>query len=56
MTTVSIVIMFSIALIAVAVLLLGVKVFFVKGGRFPSGHVHDINALKNNTMHHRQEK
>ncbi|MCM1520019.1 MAG: hypothetical protein NC098_04470 [Lachnoclostridium sp.] len=48
--------MFSIAIIAVAVVLLGVKVFFVKGGRFPSGHVHDINALKNKTMHHRQEK
>lgn len=31
-----------IVLIAVAVLLLGVKALFVKGGEFPSGHVHDL--------------
>jgi len=35
----------SIALIAVAVVLLGVKVFFVKGGKFPSGHAHDLKNL-----------
>lgn len=39
-------VMFSIFFILLAVLLLGVKVFFVKGGRFPSGHVHDIPALR----------
>lgn len=33
-------------LIALAVLLLGVKVLFVKGGRFPSGHVSDSRALR----------
>ncbi|MCM1051941.1 MAG: hypothetical protein NC349_08260 [Paenibacillus sp.] len=33
-------------LLAMAVLLLGVKVFFVKGGRFPSGHAHDSAELK----------
>lgn len=33
-------------LLAVAFLLLGVKVLFVKGGKFPSGHVHDIEALR----------
>ncbi len=37
----------SILLLALGVLLLGVKVFFVKGGKFPSGHVHDLPALKN---------
>jgi len=36
----------TICLLLAAVLLLGVKVFFVKGGKFPSGHVHDIPALK----------
>ncbi len=36
----------SILLIGVAVLLLGVKALFVKGGRFPSGHAHDIPALR----------
>jgi len=36
----------TVLLILVAVLLLGVKVFFVKGGKFPSGHVHDSKALR----------
>lgn len=36
----------SIILIGIAVVLLGVKVLFVKGGKFPSGHVHDIEALR----------
>lgn len=36
----------SIVLVAAAVLLLGVKVFFVKGGRFPSGHIHDNPHMK----------
>lgn len=33
-------------LLLIAVLLLGIKVLFVKGGRFPQGHVSDIPALK----------
>lgn len=36
----------TIALLALAVVLLGVKVLFVKGGRFPSGHVRDVAALR----------
>lgn len=36
----------SILIVAVAFVLLGVKVLFVKGGKFPSGHVHDIPALR----------
>lgn len=32
----------SILLLLTAVLLLGVKVFFVKGGRFPRAHAHEI--------------
>lgn len=36
----------AIVLVAVAALLLGVKALFVKGGRFPSGHVGDIDALR----------
>lgn len=36
----------TIALVAVAVVLLGVKVLFVKGGKFPSGHAHDLPQLK----------
>jgi len=30
-----------IGLIGLAVLLLGVRIFFVKGGRFPNTHIHD---------------
>ena len=33
-------------LLAVAIVLLGVKVLFIKGARFPSGHVHDSEALR----------
>lgn len=33
-------------LLLVAVLLLGIKVLFVKGGTFPSGHAHDIKQLR----------
>lgn len=36
----------SILLIGLAVVLLGVKALFVRGGRFPSGHAHDIPELK----------
>lgn len=39
-------IVLSIALVLVAVLLLGVKVLFVKGGKFPSGHVGHSAALR----------
>ena len=38
----------TLAIVALAVLLLGVKVFFVKGGRFPNTHIHD-----NSEMHKR---
>ena len=41
-----IVILSAILLIGLAVLLLGVKVFFVKGGKFPSGHAHDIRSSR----------
>lgn len=45
-------------LVAVAFLLLGVKVLFVKGGKFPSGHVHDIGASdrKNVTCAHTDDR
>ncbi|MCM1033898.1 MAG: hypothetical protein NC405_09145 [Odoribacter sp.] len=39
-------IILTILFIAIAILLLGVKVFFVKGGQFPSSHVHDSPALR----------
>lgn len=50
-------ILLTIAIVAIAVLLLGVKVFFVKGGRFPSGHAHDSEALRSKGIGcaHRQD-
>lgn len=36
----------SIALLAAAFLLLGIKVLFIKGSRFPSGHIHSSPQLK----------
>lgn len=35
----------ALLLVALAVVLLGVKALFVKGGRFPSPHVHDHPEL-----------
>lgn len=35
-------ILLAVVLIAIAVIGLGIKVLFIKGGRFPSGHAHDI--------------
>ncbi|MDE6448644.1 MAG: hypothetical protein K2L41_01020 [Muribaculaceae bacterium] len=40
------VIILSIVVVGIAILLLGVKVLFVKGSKFPSGHVHDNAGLK----------
>lgn len=36
----------AVILIAAAFVLLGVKVLFKKGGKFPSGHVHDNPELR----------
>lgn len=40
------IVLLSVILMAIAFVLLGVKVLFVKGGRFPSGHVHDNPHLR----------
>lgn len=36
----------SIILVAVAFVLLGIKVLFVKDGKFPSGHIHSSKAMR----------
>ena len=46
MTNTFLVILLAVGIIAVCVVLLGVKVLFVKGGKFPSGHVHGNKALR----------
>lgn len=36
----------TMALLALAIIMLGVKVLFVKGGKFPSPHIHHNAPLK----------
>ncbi len=36
----------TILLVGISVLLLGVRVFFIKGGKFPNTHIHNNPALK----------
>ena len=36
----------TLAIVELAVLLLGVKIFFVKGGRFPNTHIHDNPEMR----------
>ncbi len=38
-------ILLAIALLALAVVLLGVKALFVKGGRFPQAHSHELRDI-----------
>lgn len=42
MKTILVTLIAVVALLAMAIALLGVKALFVKGGKFPSGHVHDL--------------
>lgn len=41
------ILLFTVGFVAVAVVLLGIRVFFVKGGRFPSSHISDNRHLRN---------
>ena len=38
--------LFTLVIVGLAVLLLGVKVFFFKGGRFPNTHIHDNPEMR----------
>lgn len=40
----------SVILIAIAIIALGVKVFFTKNGRFPSGHAHEIEGRRRSAL------
>jgi len=39
-------IMLSIAIVGASALMLGVRIFFVKGGKFPSPHISDSKHLR----------
>lgn len=36
----------TIALVGIAVMLLGVRIFFVKGGKFPDTHIHSNKHMR----------
>lgn len=44
-------ILVTVALVAIAMLLLSVKLLFRKNGRFSSQHIHDNQALKEKGIH-----
>ena len=39
-------VLISLLIVAICIVLLGVKVFFVKGGKFPNGHVSGNKAMR----------
>ncbi len=46
MKTILVTIAFSALLLGLAVIMFGFRLLFVKGGKFPSGHVHDNPELR----------
>ena len=40
------ILLLTLAIVGLAVLLLGVKIFFVKGGRFPKTHIDDNPEMR----------
>ena len=40
------ILLLTLAIVGLAVLLLGVKIFFVKGGKFPNTHIHDNPEMR----------
>ncbi len=38
--------LFTLLIVAICLLLLGMKIFFTKGGKFPNGHVSGNKALR----------
>lgn len=39
-------VLITLLIVAICVLLLGLKIFFVKGGKFPNGHVSGNKAMR----------
>ena len=49
-------ILFTLLIVTICILLLGIKVFFVKGGKFPNGHVSGNKALRDRGISFAQSK
>ena len=46
----------TLVIVGLAVLLLGVKIFFVKGGRFPNTHSHDNPEMRKRGIRQRKSQ
>ena len=44
-------ILFTLLIVAICMLLLGVSILFKKGGKFPNGHVSNNKKLRKNGVH-----
>ena len=44
----------TLLIVAICIVLLGVKVFFVKGGKFPNGHVSGNKAMRDRGAYSRK--
>ncbi|MBQ7941840.1 MAG: hypothetical protein IJ328_05470 [Muribaculaceae bacterium] len=44
------ILLLCILILGVSVLLLGVRVFFVKGGKFPDTHIHSNEGMKKHNI------
>ena len=49
-------ILITLLIVAICIVLLGVKVFFVKGGRFPNGHVSGNKAMRDRGINYEEIK
>lgn len=49
-------ILLAVALLAAAVVLMGVKALFVKGGRFPQAHSHELRDIPRRQKELRQKR
>ena len=45
------ILLFTLLIVAICVLFLGVKVFFVKGGKFPNEHISQNEAMQQRGIH-----
>jgi hypothetical protein len=45
------ILLFTLLIVAICVLFFGVKVFFVKGGRFPNEHISQSKAMQQRGIH-----
>lgn len=50
------VLLLTVVILAIAVVLLGVKIFFVPGGKFPNTHIHGNSEMMRRGIHCAHDK